>query len=90
MIFKAPNDGQNTKRSNEQSSPNSQVSERNFDTLSQPEGCVEQEAVVAGANNIPYQMDTDEPTMLDMEDAVLDRKKLLCEKRSYTASAAAS
>jgi hypothetical protein len=35
-------------------------------------------------------MDTDEPTMLEMEDDMMDRKNLLCEKRSYTASAGVS
>jgi hypothetical protein len=35
-------------------------------------------------------MDTDEPTMLEMEDDMMDRENLLCEKRSYTASAGVS
>ena len=88
MIFKAPHEGLDSKRSDEQSSPNSQVSERNFDETSQQEE--ENQVIVTSDNNIPYQMDTDEPTMLEMEDDMMDRKNLLCEKRSYTASAGVS
>ena len=88
MIFKSPLEGLDSKRSNEQSSQNSQVSERNFDENSQQED--QGQVIVTGENNIPYQMDTEEPTMLEMEDHMNERKKLLCEKRSYTASAGVS
>lgn len=81
-IFKAPHDEERSNNSK------SAMSERNFDSLSQPDDTEEEQILQSEENNITYQMDTEEPTMLDMELAEINRNKLLGDKRSNTASAA--